>query len=431
MNLYDERGVESHMHQLSSLLAGVLIFIAVSGFAEAAEPEPAQETPWADPEVVWLGERPDGEVNLDHLLPRKNADQEHWRDRAEITKIMIDPTGRYVAASLYRHAINRPGTDWDAWVMVWDLQTSRRWVIRDAYRLFDVSKTGAVLVSGFDDPDRKRKRFHRPLIERLMLWHTATHQADALAWDQPQQAGKAEPAEAGFDNPKQTELSFPHAARISELNYVVAVHFGGQVVLYNTDRRTGERTEDPPVVVDRIPSTQRGVTLLMPGQGVMLMQDLKKDSRVIVYRNPSGPKQLARRLVYGMNVQEVPDELEAVGLFEVLNLVEHGRGEQVAVPAFWVHGISSEHGLGRMLIPMASSLGRCMVYGGEGAGLTIRHHKAQKPWKWENKQEHARHPPAFALSQDGDWFLHAHGAESLRILDARTGQPIRELPCTR
>ncbi len=407
--------VKSSMHLQSIVSFALLCLAGVSGFSPAPAAGADAPSPWAAVEVVWLGEQPANGIDSERVVKQLTP----LRDPQAfggfgVAQIVIDPRGRFVAASYYRNPINRPGTDWDAWVVVWDLQQSKRWVIPDAFHVFDVSMKGAVLLSRY-----KGRTTMRPKVEELVLWDSNSRQTHLLRWKEQE----AE-AEAG---PDHVAPNRPHAARFSELEYVVAVQGDGHVVRYETQRQTGLPTDGAPVVVDQVSGATGDVWLVMPRQTVMLMAKVEGEMAVVSYVHESRTRRLVARSVYGLDRPTVPGEVDAAKLHGIMDGLTHfGRGERVMVPAYWLHGMTPE-GPVQTLMPLASAQGQCMAWG-ESADVVIRHRKADAAWRLENPDQRARTAPAYALSYDGAWFLTASKQTDIQVLDATNGERLRVLP---
>ncbi len=52
-----------------------------------------------------------------------HASAQRFRDRAEPVYLTFTPDGQWLIASYYRQAMNRPGTDWNAWTVEWNTKT--------------------------------------------------------------------------------------------------------------------------------------------------------------------------------------------------------------------------------------------------------------------------------------------------------------------
>lgn len=70
-----------------------------------------------------------------------------WGQPPIVTCLSISADGQRVAAAYYVPAMNRPGTDWDAWVATWDLKTGRRTILHDACGPVAVSPDGKLLAA--------------------------------------------------------------------------------------------------------------------------------------------------------------------------------------------------------------------------------------------------------------------------------------------
>ena len=383
----------------------------------AEEEAPEQAPPWVDTKVIWIGEEKADAAEVERYFRKADQVEQHNRWlQFQVTRIVIDPSSRYVAATLYQHAMNRPGTDWDACVMVWDLKESKRWLLRDAIDVFDVSTRGVVLTG-----QGKRDRFEREGKLQLMLWDSEGEESYTLAL--PEVEGLEEEEQVALDYVRQ-----PLAARFSDRDFVVAVQRDGSLVSYPLERRTDLPTQDPPTVFDQFPGEIQDMRLLVPGRDVVVLAGRGASERAIIYRDPNGPDQFGRRFTYGIDGPTKPDELESIGLFQLMKwMTLSGRGEMVMVPMYWVEGVRYD-GPQQALIPMACANGECLAVG-DGVDVRIKHRKADSAWHLKNNREHARYPPVYALSQDADWFLHDLKQGYVSILDAKTGDPVRALPC--
>lgn len=89
--------------------------------------------------------------------------------QGEVTQLVYSPDGKRLAAAYYVHAINRPGTDWDAWVVAWDLQTGKRTVLRRGTGPVAFSPDSRTLAAGLYERSREPGFRQRPFV-RLALW---------------------------------------------------------------------------------------------------------------------------------------------------------------------------------------------------------------------------------------------------------------------
>ncbi len=71
-----------------------------------------------------------------------------------VIDLVQSPDGRYLAAAYFVSAMNRPGTDWDAWVAVWNLKTGRRTIIPNATAPLAISPDGQWLAMGLYERSR-------------------------------------------------------------------------------------------------------------------------------------------------------------------------------------------------------------------------------------------------------------------------------------
>lgn len=78
------------------------------------------------------------------------------RDLAEPVYMSFTPDGQWLIASYYRTAMNRPGTDWAAWTVVWNTKTWEATRSPDATMPFAMSADSKWLVLG--KYDRKNRR---------------------------------------------------------------------------------------------------------------------------------------------------------------------------------------------------------------------------------------------------------------------------------
>lgn len=84
-----------------------------------------------------------------------------------VTDLVISPDGKQVVACYFVHAMNRPGTDWQAWAAHWDLATGKRTILQLGASPLAVSPDGQHVVMG------KLARWDRTwpmMASSLWLW---------------------------------------------------------------------------------------------------------------------------------------------------------------------------------------------------------------------------------------------------------------------
>src|SRR3954469_19528078 len=92
------------------------------------------------------------------LLPRAANAGEKWsphdRRLAHVQSIVFSPDGTRLMAAYYVDAINEPGTDWDAWVVQWDLKNETRTILRNACWPVAFAPDGQTVAMGTYTPSR-------------------------------------------------------------------------------------------------------------------------------------------------------------------------------------------------------------------------------------------------------------------------------------
>src|SRR3982750_2384756 len=73
---------------------------------------------------------------------------------AGVTHRAFSPDGKTLAAAYYRHAINRPGTDWESFGVTWDVGTGRATTLPNAIGAVAYSPDGKLLVTGLVERSR-------------------------------------------------------------------------------------------------------------------------------------------------------------------------------------------------------------------------------------------------------------------------------------
>ena len=72
-----------------------------------------------------------------------------------VTSLVFSPDGKWVAASYFRYAINRPGTDWEAFVAEWEVEGKTRTIVPDAYAPIAFRPDSKALAMGIYKRSRK------------------------------------------------------------------------------------------------------------------------------------------------------------------------------------------------------------------------------------------------------------------------------------
>jgi predicted amidohydrolase/WD40 repeat protein len=124
-------------------LAWVMMFAGVCALQAIGGEAPSSGIPPAGTETLKSAIRHnpyDGEYNL----PR-------------VEDLTLSSDGRYLAAAYKVTARNCPGTDWDAWVAVWDLVGGKRTVIPNATGPLAISPDGRWVVCGLYDRSKDLK----------------------------------------------------------------------------------------------------------------------------------------------------------------------------------------------------------------------------------------------------------------------------------
>ncbi len=95
----------------------------------------------------------------------------HGPDRRsfKVTSIVFSPDGKWIAASLWKYAMNRVGDDWEACVAQWEIGGKTRAIVPDAYMPIAFSPDSKSLAMGIYKRSHKKGLRLRPLL-RLAVW---------------------------------------------------------------------------------------------------------------------------------------------------------------------------------------------------------------------------------------------------------------------
>jgi predicted amidohydrolase len=88
-----------------------------------------------------------------------------------VVDVVLSADGRRLAAAYFVPAMNRPGTDWDAWVACWDLATGRRTILPKASAPIAISPDGQWVAAGLRENARTAGGWQvGPLAPVPTLW---------------------------------------------------------------------------------------------------------------------------------------------------------------------------------------------------------------------------------------------------------------------
>lgn len=104
-----------------------------------------------------------------HKAEIPSLHDDRWGRSPVVTAIAISADGQRLAAAYYRHAVNRPGTDWAAWVAVWDLATGKRAILPDACAPIALSPNGKWLAAR-QYARQENRSFTADPIGKVAIW---------------------------------------------------------------------------------------------------------------------------------------------------------------------------------------------------------------------------------------------------------------------
>jgi hypothetical protein len=120
-----------------------------------------------------------------------------------VTHLAFSPDGKTLTAAYFRHAVNRPGTDWWSFGVTWDVATGRATTLPDAIGPVAYSPDGKTLATGLAERSRHGSFRNRPYT-RLALWTPARAEPDAVV-TAPTDPG---PTAAGRTSDKGSVVAF-------------------------------------------------------------------------------------------------------------------------------------------------------------------------------------------------------------------------------
>jgi len=106
-----------------------------------------------------------------------------------VSSISFSPDGKWVAASYFRYAINRPGTDWRAFVAEWEVEGKTRTIVPDAYAPIAFRPDSKALAMGIYKRFRKLG-YMNPHV-RLAIWDVGKPSLRRILSDQDESPGPA------------------------------------------------------------------------------------------------------------------------------------------------------------------------------------------------------------------------------------------------
>src|SRR4051812_27935800 len=105
-------------------------------------------------------------VLLGAPAPGNNPAQKQFRP-GEITFLSFSPDGKRLLANYYIHPRNRSQTDWDAYGVIWDLETGKRLHLPQAAGPMAFSADGKTLAVGWYE--RKGRIFGWPYLKLALV----------------------------------------------------------------------------------------------------------------------------------------------------------------------------------------------------------------------------------------------------------------------
>ena len=113
------------------------------------------------------------------LAPLLVAAQPAGFGEPRVTHLAFSPDGKTLTAAYYRHATNRPGTNWGSFAVTWDLATGRPTPLPGGIGPVAYSPDGKTLATGLVERSREPAFRNRPYV-RVALWAPGEARPDTV-----------------------------------------------------------------------------------------------------------------------------------------------------------------------------------------------------------------------------------------------------------
>ncbi len=156
-----------------------------------------------------------------------------YRQKLKVVGLAFSSDGQKLMAGYYRAAMNRPGTDWGAWVAQWDLLTGERRIVKSAVAPIafgdwpGVGKRGPMFAMGYYEEPRERWKRRRP-IAKLGLWRLGDRKPRVVF----ARRSRVNFAQGGEGNADDTVVVATYVGRGNERNWV-SLNESGELLLWD------------------------------------------------------------------------------------------------------------------------------------------------------------------------------------------------------